>query len=139
MSVREEIERYIAGHPETKRGELEALHKLIRRVAPRRKLWFNDGKGPDGKTVANPSIGYGSYTIHYADGTSREFYRIGLSATTTGISVYVLGLKDKAYLAKTFGKQLGKATVTGYCIKFKTLKAINVDALEAAIRYGFDA
>jgi len=29
--------------------------------------------------------------------------------------------------------------VTGYCIKFKTLKDINIDILEEAIRYGFEA
>lgn len=42
----------------------------------------------DGKVVANPNIGYGVYPIAYADGSSRESYRIGLSANTTGISVY---------------------------------------------------
>ncbi len=39
----------------------------------------------------------------------------------------------------TYGKELGKASVTGYCIRFKTLKDINIDILEAAIRYGFEA
>jgi hypothetical protein len=59
-----------------------------------------------------------------------------LSANTTGISVYVLGIEDKKYLAETYGKKLGKATVTGYCIKFKALKNINIAILEAAIRDG---
>lgn len=62
-----------------------------------------------------------------------------MSANSTGISVYILGIKDKTYLAKTYGKKLGKASVTGYCIRFRTLKNINVDILEAAIRYGFEA
>lgn len=30
-------------------------------------------------------------------------------------------------------------SVTGYCIRFKTLKDINIEILEAAIRYGFEA
>jgi hypothetical protein len=34
---------------------------------------------------------------------------------------------------------LGKASVTGYCIKFKKLKDINLSELEAAIRYGLEA
>ena len=50
-----------------------------------------------------------------------------------------LGIDDKAYLAQKYGKSLGKASVTGYCIKFKTLKDINIDILEAAIRYGVAA
>jgi hypothetical protein len=61
-----------------------------------------------------------------------------MSANTTGISIYVLGIEDKTYLTQTYGKTIGKASVTGYCIKFKTLKDINIDILEAAIRYGVE-
>jgi hypothetical protein len=138
-SVQGQIKKYIASQPEPKRSEMQALHQLTLQVLPACKLWFNDGKNSDGKTIANPNIGYGSYTITYADGTTREFYQIGLSANKTGISVYILGIKDKTYLAKTYGEKLGKASVTGYCIKFKTIKDINIDILEAAIKYGFEA
>jgi hypothetical protein len=136
MNVQEQIKKYIAGQPEAKRSDMQALHRIILQVMPAGKLWFLDGKDSTGKIVSNPNIGYGSYDIKYADGTTKEFYQIGLSANTTGISVYILGIKDKKYLAKTYGKKLGKASVTGYCIKFKTLKDINTDILEAAIRYG---
>ena len=136
MNIQEQIKNYIGSQPEPKRIDMQSLHKFILQVLPGSKLWFLDGKNSENKTVANPNIGYGFYTIKYADGTTRDFYQIGLSANTTGISVYVLGLKDKTYLAKTYGKNLGKASVTGYCIKFKTLKDINLDILEAAIRYG---
>lgn len=139
MNVQEQIDAYIASQPEPKRSDLQSLHLLALQVSPACKLWFTDGKNSEGKTVANPNIGYGFYTIKYADGTTRDFYQIGLSANTTGISVYILGLKDKAYLAETYGKKLGKASVTGYCIKFKTLKDINIDILEAAMRDGFEA
>ena len=62
-----------------------------------------------------------------------------MSANTTGISVYILGINNKTYLAKTYGKKIGKASVTGYCIKFKTIKDINIDILQAAIRDGVEA
>jgi Domain of unknown function (DU1801) len=139
MSIEEQIIAYIDSQPEPKRGEMLELHRLILELMPGCKLWFLDGKNDVGKIVSNPNIGYGSYNIKYADGTNREFYQIGLSANTTGISVYIMGIKDKKYLAETFGKNLGKASVTGYCIKFKTLKDINIDILEAAIRYGVEA
>ena len=90
------------------------------------------------KTVSNPTIGYGFHTIKYANGKTREFFQIGMSANTAGISVYILGLKDKTYLAQTYGSKLGKAKVTGYCIRFKALKDIDIDILEAAIRYGVE-
>ena len=138
MNVQEEIKKYITSQPEPKRSDMQELHRLILQVMPKCKLWFLDGKDDKGKIVSNPNIGYGSYTIKYADGTTREFYQIGISANTTGISVYILGIKDKKYLAQTYGKELGKASVTGYCIRFKSLKDINVETLEAAIRFGFE-
>jgi hypothetical protein len=136
LTVRAQIKKYIASQPEPKRSELQALHRLILQASPGCKLWFSDGTDGEGRTVSNPTIGYGLHTIEYANGTSREFFQIGLSANKTGISVYILGLKDKKYLAKTYGKKLGKASVTGYCIRFKSLKEINLDSLEAAIRHG---
>jgi hypothetical protein len=139
MNIKEQIKNYIVGQPEPKRNEMQALHLLTLQVLPKGKLWFLDGKDDKGKIVSNPNIGYGAYTIKYADGTTREFYQIGLSANTAGISVYIMGLEDKTYIAQTYGKKLGKASVTGYCIKFKTIKDINVDVLEAAIRYGVEA
>ena len=139
MTVQKQIDAYIAGQPEPKRGDLLALHRRIRKIMPACKLWFLDGKNGDGKTVTNPNIGYGTITIRYAGGKTREFYNIGLSPNTTGISVYIMGVEDKKYLAQAFAKKLGKASVTGYCIKFKTLDDVDVDMLEAAIRYGVEA
>ena len=137
MTAEKQIKNYIARQPEPKRGEMQELHDMILRIKPECKLWFLDGKDETGKVVSNPNIGYGNYTMKLAAGKTREFYRIGLSANTTGISVYILGIEDKKYLAETYGKTLGKATVTGYCIRFKTLKDINPDVLEAAIAFGF--
>ena len=139
MNVQEQIQKHIASQPEPKRSDMQTLHRTILEVMPACKLWFLDGKDSENKTVSNPNIGYGLQTIKYAGGATREFYQIGLSANKTGISVYILGIEDKKYLAQTYGKELGKASVTGYCIRFKTLKDINIDTLESAIRYGVEA
>jgi hypothetical protein len=139
MNVQGQISEYIISQPEPKRSDMHELHRIILEAMPACKLWFLDGKNSENKTVSNPNIGYGSHTIKYADGTTRGFYQIGLSANTTGISVYIMGIKDKTYLAKTYGNKIGKASVTGYCIKFKTLKDINIEILEAAIRYRLEA
>jgi hypothetical protein len=139
MTMQKQIDRYIASQPERKRSDMRALHRIVLEIMPACKLWFLDGKNSDNKTVSNPNIGYGLHTIKYADGRTREFYQVGISANTTGISVYILGIEDKKYLAQAFGKNLGKASVSGYCVKFKALKDINIDTLEAAIRYGVEA
>ena len=115
---------------------MQELHDRLLQVMPACKLWFLDGKNSGGKIVSNPDIGYGSRDHKYADGTIREFYQIGLSANKTGISIYILGIEDKKYLADTYASSLG--VVTGYCIRFKTLKDINTDVLEAAIAFGFE-
>ena len=139
MKVQEQIKEYITSQHGPKSSEMQELHKHILQVMPKCKLWFLDGKDRKGKIVSNPNIGYGSFIIKYADGTTREFYQIGLSANTTGVSVYIMGLEDKTYLTKTYGKKIGKASVTGYCIKFKAVKDINTDVLQEAIQYGVDA
>ena len=136
MNIQEQIKDYIASQPEPKRSEVEALHKRILQILPKSRLWFLDGKDDKGKIVTNPNIGYGLQTIKYADGKTKEFYQTGISANKTGISVYIMGIEDKKHLTETYGKTIGKATVTGYCIKFKTLININIDTLEAAIRDG---
>ena len=139
MNIQEQIKDHIDSHPEPKRSDMQALHRHILKVMPKCKLWFLDGKNSENKTVSNPNIGYGLQTIKYTDGKTREFYQIGLSANTTGISVYILSIEDKKYLAQTYGKKIGKASVSGYCIKFKTLKDISIEILEAAIRDGVEA
>lgn len=136
MNIQEQIKKYIDSQPEPKRVEIEMLHKRILQALPKCKLWFLDGTDDRGKIVANPNIGYGTQTIKYADGKTKEFYQIGISGNTTGISVYIMGIEDKKYLPETYGKTIGKASVTGYCIKFKTLKDIDIDILEAAIQDG---
>lgn len=138
MSIPAQIEAYLNSQPEQKRSDMQTLHRMIMELQPACKLWFLDGKNSENKTVSNPNIGYGLLDIHYADGTTKPFYQIGMSANTSGISVYIMGIKDKTHLVKTYGEKIGKASVTGYCIKFKTLKDINISVLEEAIRYGFN-
>lgn len=139
QTIQDQIKEYITSQPEPKRSDMQELHRIILEIMPASKLWFFDGKNSENKTVSNPNIGYGLHTIHYADGKTREFYQIGISTNKTGISVYILGINDKTYLAKTYAEKIGKASVTGYCIKFKSLKDINIKILEEAIRYGFEA
>ncbi|MCC3216744.1 DUF1801 domain-containing protein [Chryseobacterium sp. X308] len=138
MTIQEQIHDYINSQPEKKRNDMLELHRIILELMPDGQLWFLDGKDNENKTVSNPNIGYGFYTLQYADGKTRDFYQIGMSANTTGISIYIMNIGDKTYLSKTYGEKIGKAVVTGYCIRFKTLKDINIEILKAAILDGFN-
>ena len=138
MSLQGQIKKYINSLPEPKRSDIELLHKHILLLLPKCKLWFLDGKDDNGKIVSNPNIGYGLQTIKYADGKTKAFYQIGISTNSTGISVYIMGMEDKKRLSETYGKIIGKASVTGYCIKFKRPKDIDLDMLSSAIREGVE-
>ena len=136
MNIEAQIEAYIAAQPAPKRDDMRALHRLILGIAPGCRTWFLDGRDESGKIVTNPNIGYGAQTLRYANGTSKPFYRVGISANTTGISIYIIGLVDKAYLKATYGAKLGKASITGYCVKFRSLHDIDMGSLEDMIRFG---
>jgi hypothetical protein len=133
MSVDAQIDSYIDGQSPDKSHDLRTLHRRIQEISPGARLWYLDGRNEAGKVVSNPNIGYGSQTISYANGNAREFYKVGLSGNTSGVSVYVMGLDDKTYLARTYGSRIGKAKVTGYCIKFKSMKDVELGVLEALI------
>lgn len=138
MNIQAQIKNYIESLAAPKRSEIEQLHQHILQLLPKAKLWYSDGKDETGKVVSNPNIGYGNQIIRYADGKTKDFFQIGISANTTGISVYIMGIEDKKYLPDTYGKTIGKATVTGYCIKFKTIKDIDLNILDKAILAGVE-
>ena len=136
MSLENQISEYLESLSETKSSEMKQLHLLIQEWIPNCKLWFETGIDENNKVVSNPNIGYGTQQMHYANGKSREIFQLSISANTTGISVYFIGMKDKLFLSENFGSKLGKAKITGYCIKFKSLKDIDLLTLEHAIKMG---
>jgi hypothetical protein len=123
------IDTYIGSHPEPKRSDLIRLHDHFKNLFPGEAVSFFDGLDDSGKVVANPTLGYGKHIIQYASGATRETFKLGLSANKTGISVYLMGISDKTLLLRMFADRLGKAKVTGYCIRFSTLADIDVDVL----------
>ena len=127
------IHSYLSTLPESKKSEMEELHSRILTLFPGCKLWFMDGKNNENKIVTNPNIGYGEYTITYADGKTRPFYKIGISSTSKGISIYLMGIENKNFLKESVGSRLGKAKISGYCISFKSLNEINLDVLDETI------
>lgn len=133
MDIKLAILNYLNNLPEPKRTEITRIHQAIIEIIPTAQLWFLEGTNTSGKVVTNPNIGYGNCTLQLAGGKTRAFYKIGLSANSTGISVYIMGIKDKNYLNNTYGNKIGKAKITWYCIKFRNLKDIYIEELIRAI------
>ena len=115
-------DHHLALQGEPNQTELGKVRARVLSEFPDCRLWFDDGLNKGLRLVANPSICYGVLTTKYTNGA--------------GISVYVLGLRDKIDLVRTYGDVIGKASVTGYCIKFRRLSGISTDVLHAAIRHG---
>ena len=138
MTVDNQIKKYLASIPEPKQSDMRTLHGSILGMNPGCKLWFLDGTDESGKVVSNPNIGFGTLSKKYADGKIKEFYQVGISANTTGLSVYIMGIDDKNYLKRKYADAIGKANVTGYCIKFKALKDIDFGTLKKAIQDGIE-
>lgn len=138
MTTEDQINRYLEALPEPKQSDMRRLHGAILEMNPGCKLWFLDGKDESGKVVSNPSIGYGTLGKQYANGKTKEVFQAGISANLAGLSVYIMGMDDKTYLQRKYGDSIGKANVTGYCIKFKALKDIDLDTLKEAIQDGIE-
>lgn len=133
MSIPEQIAAHLATLPEPRQSELRTLHERILALLPGVRLWFHDGKDDTGKVISNPNIGYGFHTFIQAKGKRLDWFKASISATSTGISVYLLGIKDKEFLKDSYAPTIGKASISGYCIKFKKLSDINRKVLEEAI------
>jgi hypothetical protein len=135
MEITSQIKELIKSQVDPKQSEMQELHNLILKLMPNSKLWYFDGKNEEGKQVAHPTIGYGNYTITYKDGSTKEFFRIGLLSNPNGLAVHIMGIDDKKFLTNTYGKTIGKAKVGSYGITFKSLKDINLEILKEAIRH----
>ena len=138
MTTEELISRYLESVPEPKQSDMRSLHSIILGMNPGCKLWFLDGKDESGRVVSNPSIGYGTLNKQYANGKIKEVFQAGISANSAGLSVYIMGIGEKKYLQEKYGDSIGKANVTGYCIKFKALRDINQHILRDAIQDGIE-
>ncbi len=113
MTVQKQIKEYLAAQPEPKRSEMQELHDMILALMPACKLWFLDGKDEKEKLSPTQILDMVAKPFNTPMEKPGDFYQIGVSANTTGISVYIMGVDDKKYLAQTFGRDLGKASVTG--------------------------
>lgn len=128
------IEQHFQNLPSPKAEALRGLYQLLREEIPQAELHFFDGRNEAGKVVTNPTIGFGKSRIHYTNGSFQDTFRIGICATSIGLSIYILGLEDKKFLNEFLGDRLGKAKITGYAIGFKKTSDIDLSVLRELIR-----
>jgi uncharacterized protein YdhG (YjbR/CyaY superfamily) len=119
-------EEYIAMiEDEVRRKEIQELHELIMKVAPKLEPHIVVGM-----------IGYGSY--HYIGKSGREgdWPPVSLASQKNYISLYVSCIVDGKYVTETFKSKLPKADIGKSCVRFKTLADVDVDTLKDLIEQG---
>lgn len=137
MTVQEQISEYINSQPEHQKADLQELHRIILELMPDCKLMFiGDEKNDERPTFSHIRIGYGLRFTEDMAGKTREHPKIEMNADSYGITIAIHELHDKTYLMRTYGKKIGKASITGLFIKFEALKDINIEVFKAIIRYG---
>jgi hypothetical protein len=118
-------EQYIAALDEPRRTEVQALHDLIRRVAPDLE-----------PLVGRGMIGYGQYHYRYASGREGDTFHIGLSSRKAYISLYVTAATEAGYVAESYKDRLPKADIGKSCVRMKRLSDVDLDVVAALVRDG---
>jgi uncharacterized protein YdhG (YjbR/CyaY superfamily) len=99
---------YIDSLEEPRRGDVRALHELIRATAPDLE-----------PHVASGMLGYGPFHYRYASGREGDASLIALASRKQYISLYVLCTTERGYLAEQYAERLPKADIGKSCVRFK--------------------
>ena len=117
-------EEYIDRLAEPRRGEIRALHELIRRTVPQLEPTMEFGL-----------LGYGKYHYRYPSGREGDWMLVGVASNKNYISLYVMATTDDGrMLADTYSERLPKASIGKSCIRFRRLGDMDQDALASLLR-----
>lgn len=117
------IQEYLKALPADRREAIEELHELIQKTAPSLKPNF-----------ASNMLGYGSFPYTNYKKESIQWPVIAVASQKHYISLYVCAVIDGKYIAESHKKDLGKVSVGKSCIRFKTLKDVNIATLKKVIK-----
>ena len=117
------IEQYIAEVEETRRGDIQALHDMVREVAPELEPTMDFGM-----------LGYGKVQYKYASGREGEWMKIGIANNKQYISLYSCAADENGYVAERYKERLPKANIGKSCVRFKRLSDLDEGTLRELIR-----
>ena len=103
---------------------VETIHALIQKIVPKFTPHILSGM-----------IGYGTYHYRYASGKEGDWSLIALASQKNYISVYICSVeKNGTYVAEAYNEALPKASIGKSCIRFKSLKDIDLAVLTEIIK-----
>jgi hypothetical protein len=122
------LDEFFAALPADRRDTMTAVHKAIRKAAPKLAPAVMSGMGP------SPIIGYGKYRYRSASGREGEWFLVGLGSGKGNYSLHIcVGDKD-GYLVERNAAKLGKVKTGRSCINFKKLEDLKLDAAMALVK-----
>ena len=116
-------EEYLATLPEPRRQEMEEIHGFIQKTVPTLTPHILSGM-----------IGYGTYHYRYASGKEGDWSLIALASQKNYISVYVCSVESGKYIAEEYKDKLPKASIGKSCIRFKSIKDIDLTILAEILK-----
>lgn len=116
-------EEYLAQVPDGRREALTALHKLIRKTAPKLK-----------PAICYGMIGYGVKPYETTSGCKGEGPVVALANQKRYMSLYLCACGPDGYLAEQAKARLGKVSVGKSCIRFTKLENLNVEVAMELVR-----
>lgn len=127
--TRRSIDKYLRELPDDVRDDMAALHGALAPVFAGLSQALFVGKFWGGSD--QEIIGYGAANYTRPNGTSVEWFMVGLAAQKNYLSVYINAVEDRQYLSEKYGHELGKVKVGKASLGFKRLDDIDLDKLVA--------
>ena len=114
------VAKFLTDIADKERGaDARKLAKLLRTVT-----------GETARMWGDAIVGYGSYTLRYANGKTLDWPALAFSPRKQGLVVYVTGLrKQKDLLAR-----LGPHKASGVCLHLKRLSDVDEKVLIALVK-----
>jgi hypothetical protein len=111
-------DEYLDALSEPRRGDLRALHELIRASVPDLEPTMEFGMP-----------GYGRYHYRYDSGREGDWAMISFASNKNYISLYVAATTPDGWLAESYRDRLPKASIGKSCIRFKRLSDVDISVL----------
>ncbi len=118
------VAQYLDAVPAERKELIQALHAFIQKSAPTLKPHF-----------AYNMLGYGAFPYKNAKKEMMEWPVVSLANQKNYVSVYVCAIKDGAYIAELYAKELGKVSDGKSCIRFKKLEDVHLPTLKKVLEF----
>lgn len=122
-----DVDEFIASLPDDVRDDIRVLDEAIATAMTGHERVLYEGTFWGGSE--QEIIGYGAIESPRSDGSTVEWFVVGLAVQKNHLSVYISAVEDGQYLSEKYGHELGKVKVGKSSLGFKRADDIEVGSL----------